>query len=42
MGDAADNDPEAIRKFKEDYSTEEDGVFRAASYGQLKIVQDGT
>ena len=41
MGDAADNDPEVIRKFKEDYSVEEEGIFRVASYGLPNEVKSG-
>ncbi len=41
MGDAADNDPEVIRKFKEDFSVEEEGIFRVASYGLTADVKAG-
>lgn len=41
MGDSADNDPELLRKFKEDFSVEEEGVFRATSYGLTDDVKSG-
>ncbi len=41
MGDAADNDPELIRKFKEEFSVEEEGIFRVTSYGLTSDVKSG-
>lgn len=41
MGDSADNDPELIRKFKEEYSVEEEGIFRVSSYGLTNDVKSG-
>ena len=41
MGDSADNDPEVIRKFKEDFSVEEEGIFRVTSYGLTEDVKAG-
>ena len=41
MGDSADNDPELIRKFKEEFSVEEEGIFRATSYGLTSEVKSG-
>lgn len=41
MGDDPENDPDAIRGFKAEFSVEEKGVTRAASYGFVKEVEKG-
>lgn len=41
MGDDPDNDPDAIKSFKAEFSVEEKGVTRAASYGFVKEVEAG-
>lgn len=41
MGDDPDNDPQAIKDFKAEFSVEEKGVSRAASYGFVAEVEKG-
>ena len=41
MGDSADNDPTAMKSFKEKFSVEQEGVFQPAKYGKSQEVESG-